>query len=305
MIGSLFMSWTKHPKFQPILKKIISGFRDKEALFFKSKPIIFLCGAANSPARDRIKAYLHKQDKFALFYADNVWEIIADHTNGNALEMEENLANISDAVVIVVESAGTFTELGAFSLNSHLRKKLIPIFKGEHKADSSFINSGPVKWINNESDFSPVIWGNFDSILDSALELDMRLNKIKSLDSSVPIKLAHSPKHLLLFLCDLIAVFSPCKLSHIKQYYKMALDQEAGELITYLIGLATSMELISKVNTQDDIYYFRLLTSGRTSFRNKKFFHIPQLRAEVISVLLSYEEGTNAMKIIENNKHAN
>lgn len=95
--------------------------------------MLFLCGAAGSRNRDTLRDYLRKHSqRLNLFYAERVWEQIASQAGRSALKMESDLADLADLVVIIVESPGTFAELGAFSLSDPLRKKVLPIVDSHH-----------------------------------------------------------------------------------------------------------------------------------------------------------------------------
>jgi hypothetical protein len=86
-------------------------------------PVIFLCGGFKSPAREALRVYLGKYDAdLAVFYAEDAWSKISANPALNALQMEDYLAKLADLVIVLVESPGTFTELGAFSLSELLRK---------------------------------------------------------------------------------------------------------------------------------------------------------------------------------------
>ena len=89
--------------------------------------------------------------------------------------MEDQLAGLADVVMIVVESPGTSCELGAFSLSPGLRKKLLPLIDISFKGSQSFINTGPVRWIDKESDYGPTIYGHHDVILEVMPEIERRL----------------------------------------------------------------------------------------------------------------------------------
>jgi len=131
--------------------------------------------------------------------------------------MEAKLAALSDIVVIIVESPGTFAELGGFSLSDDLRKKLLPILDVKYRTGQSFVETGPVRWTDKDSVFRPAIWVNHESILEGAAALEDRLNKILPRPVRI-IDLAASLKHLLFFICDLVAVFGPCPSAHIAFY---------------------------------------------------------------------------------------
>src|SRR5262245_41465696 len=110
------MSWLNHPRYVPVRDALISRLRAKIHLFRRTPPIVFLCGAHQSLRRDRIADYLRRFTPALVFFADDVWLQIARTPDLNALQMESELAELADMVAIVVESPGTFTELGAFGL---------------------------------------------------------------------------------------------------------------------------------------------------------------------------------------------
>ena len=47
-----------------------------------------------------------------IFYAEKVWQEIVSLAERDALQMEEDLAKLADLIIVIVESAGTLTELG-------------------------------------------------------------------------------------------------------------------------------------------------------------------------------------------------
>jgi hypothetical protein len=198
------MPWLNHPKFQSVRNKVLEAVRKNEYRFRRTPNVLFLCGGKDSIPRDRIAEYIRKQRPDTnVFYAEKVWSAIAK-LDLSALEMEENLASLSDIVIIVVESPGTFAELGAFSSSPQLRKKLLPILESKYQHAQSFLETGPVRWIDKDSDFRPAIWVNHNRILDAATDLEARLNKVLPAPHSIK-DLATSPKHLLFFICDLVS----------------------------------------------------------------------------------------------------
>ena len=107
--------------------------------FRRLPPLLFLGGGAASQSREALRDYLRQHNpNLGLFYAERVWEYIASRADRGALEMESDLARLADLVVIVVESPGTFAELGAFSLSDPLRKKLLPIVDKQYCHEQSF-----------------------------------------------------------------------------------------------------------------------------------------------------------------------
>src|SRR5437870_3249132 len=123
------MPWLNHPKFVRVREEILQAVQKNEYRFRRTPNVIFLCGALNSQPRDRLAEFFRKtrKDDTLVFYAEEVWIAISKREELSALEMEAKLAALSDIVIIIVESPGTFAELGAFSLSNELRTKLLPI----------------------------------------------------------------------------------------------------------------------------------------------------------------------------------
>jgi hypothetical protein len=260
-----------------------------------------LCGAKNSQRRERLAEYIRqRQTDTCVFKAEDVWSAISKNEELSALEMEEELARLSDLVIIIVESPGTFSELGAFSLSPELRKKLLPILNVRYRGDDSFIETGPVRWVDKDSDFRPSIWVRHESILEACGELDTRLENILS----PPVRiddLAKSPKHFLFFICDLVAIFGPCPSGHIAFYVAEILGAEQNS-VEILIRLGMAMGLIKSVRTSGDLeLFYRPLIDGKLMIFHytKKHFGIPTLRAKALSVMQTIPSGRTALRDLE------
>jgi hypothetical protein len=129
-----------------------------------SKPTIFLCGAFNSHRRDILAKYIRKHRNWPVFYADDIWTSLARSVD-NALGMENGLGEFSDVIIIIAESPGTFAEIGAFANIEKLRKKLLVIVDKQYENQESFLNTGPLSWINSDSNFGGTLFVDFDSFI--------------------------------------------------------------------------------------------------------------------------------------------
>lgn len=125
------------------------------ALSYKTS--VFLCGkdiSDNSSIRYRIANILTTRYRYSggydLIYPEDIFdELLYSSSETNLLSLENLLADSVDAVVVIPESAGSFTELGAFANNEKLRSKLICIIDNEFRRDKSFISQGPVKLVKS------------------------------------------------------------------------------------------------------------------------------------------------------------
>lgn len=119
---------------------------------------VFLCGAdlkKTNSIRGGIAEALkmdRSHSRIDLVYPEDLFEELLYGTGTNNLLILENLLveNV-DAVAIIPESPGSFTELGAFVNNEQLRKKVVCILDKKYKKEKSFINRGPVKLIKEIS----------------------------------------------------------------------------------------------------------------------------------------------------------
>lgn len=63
----------------------------------------------------------------------------------DSLTFEGLLADMSDEIILIVESEGTICELGAFSFSNEINKKVFVLNNQKYKNEDSFINRGPLK----------------------------------------------------------------------------------------------------------------------------------------------------------------
>jgi hypothetical protein len=294
------MSWIHHPKFRKIRDEVLMALRHNEYKFRRVKKVVFLCGGRSSSARERLKTYLlERRNDVLIFYAEHVWSIIAKLTRHSALQLEAKLAELADLVLLIAESPGTFAELGAFSISDELRKKLLPLMDARYRGDDSFLNTGPIRWVDSESRFAPTIWTNLDAILESAGEIDSRLGRIAPLDLRVA-DLSTSPKHLLFFICDLVSIFGPCPASHIELYVESIVGKRIDS-VPLLLALAHAIGLIeSTLSAEQQSFYYRPLRDGALlAFHyTKKNLRLAQLRAEVLSVMQVIDSSKAALSLI-------
>ncbi len=115
---------------------------------------VFLCGKAydkySSTNRGVIQDFMEsKDDSLCFVLSEKLWD---DTFNADIdlLTFEEFLAEVSDIIILFVESPGTYSELGAFSYADKLfNHKLILVIDTKYKNSKSFIMTGPVKKAKN------------------------------------------------------------------------------------------------------------------------------------------------------------
>jgi hypothetical protein len=294
-------NWFEHPKYVRIRERLIESLTSEHYRFRRSEPVVFLCGGEKSIPRDELADYLKKfSPNVRLFYAEAVWDLIATKLKLGALKMESDLAGLADLVTIIVESPGTFAELGAFSNSYELRKKLLPIIDIAYAPpQKSFLALGPIRWIEAESRFAPPIYVALTGILAAVGEVQERIDRIPRATAHVN-SLGESSKHLLLFLCDLIAVIHPASFGIVESYcHRILRTPPTLEDIATLMALAKAMGLL-RVDIVDGAEYFSpALTDATTRpFHHVRLVGLPALRAEHLSALLVIPDARSVMEEI-------
>jgi hypothetical protein len=294
------LSWLHHPKFVPARDAALEQFRRSRLAFSRAYPVVFLCGGLNSLVRDRVAEYLRSRKSLLIFYADDVWAQISSIDGENALAMEQRLAELADLVILVVESPGTFTELGAFSIHPGLRKKLLPILDLKFKDDPSFINSGPVRWINSDSRYAPSIWAPQESVLACAAELDERIDRLPPQFERRARELHSSLKHLLLLVTDIVTVFAPCRLEHVAFYLQSIVGQDTCVSTATLLALAKSIRLILSAAGENGIpiYWCRVEHQHLRASDHKISLPFSTLRARLVASMQAVPEAREDLRFI-------
>lgn len=149
---------------------------------------IFLCGgkADNRIAiplswRDAFERYIEcNQDALSrpLLSAEQIVRRSFGGPYKDLFELEKHIAAISAAIVVIAESPGSFTELGAFSQIPEIRKKLLVVIDNDnyHAVEPGFIKLGPLQFLKNIDGESVTVetkphyeLSNFNSSIDTNL----------------------------------------------------------------------------------------------------------------------------------------
>lgn len=304
-------SWFEQPKIVPVRERIVNALTPAKYRFRRISPVVFICGGFESTRRDTLRKFFRKTyPNLDIFYAERVWELIASDPGLGALKMESDLAALSDMVIIIVESAGTFAELGAFSHVEDLRRKLLAIVDAKYQHDKSFVNTGPIHWIDAESRFSPTIWVKLDSILLCATEIAERVKKIPRPKSAAADDLASSRKLLLFFICDLVAIIAPATLETIQYFLgRMITTVDPTTLeILLLVGLAEAMGLLRKDEvivgaSGKEVFFSPAKTDTlQKPYHRIKWIDISGLRADFMSRLLCIKEASTVLSEVNSRR---
>jgi hypothetical protein len=164
-----------------------------------------------------------------------------------------------------------------------------------YENDDSFLKTGPVRWINVDSLFKPAVWTDLTAVLEAAGEIDSRLSRIKMQTARVE-DLSIGGKHLLLFICDLIAVFGPCPEDHVA-FYLAGLGVKSVDLsLNLTLGCATGLLRDFNISSGHTLYFRPLEDGDLPSFHyTKEKLGIPFLRANVLSKMQQIDSAREAL----------
>jgi hypothetical protein len=298
------MSWVNHPAYVYVRRSIGSTLRRNARVIKRVRPIIFLCGASESRPRELLRDYLTKYTNCLVFYADDVWaRLAAEDGTANALELEQRLASLADAVVIIVESAGTYAELGAFATSDALRAKLLPISDKQHERSNSFLNTGPIRWVSEESRFAPPIWMDSALITDVGDEVVSRLQRIDS-PTAGDLRRARfdeGGKHFLILLAVIAETIGPATEREIHFYANLFWSACPIHELRSHLRLAETIGVLRtlRLESGESVFYRAPSDPGIADLIQAQPFALVRARARVLGVMQKIPQAAEAMALTQ------
>jgi hypothetical protein len=299
---SEFSDW----RYAKALDRVSRRIRERSRSVKRVRPIIFLCGAKGSADRLSLRRYIRQTDhQLLVFFAEDAWEHVKPLRKLNALQLENELGAFADALVIIVESAGTIAEVGAFAASERLRKKLLLLLLEEHQGADSFIQHGPIAWHDKDSRFAPAIYYQRERIALSGDDVLSRLQKITNRgrpEEARREQLSANPPHLLALLADVVGITGPVRPSACLRVLRGIIDGQPTWDVDGMLALLQTVGLVSSFKVEDVSYFYRPLEAGSLeSFQSGSRFNLPEERLDFLSVLLGIDA---ARPILEKMKYA-
>lgn len=307
--------WFNHPKYLIAKNNFSESIQNLNLhrLPYEIPKIMFICGGHESlyPNRKILEDYIQAHStQYLSFRAEYAWEVISknsvDSKKINALGLEEWLADFSDIVIILVESFGTVAELGAFSLSPALRKKLLPILDIRYKKDNSFINTGPIAWVDEESKYGPAIHTNFETILTCMTEIESRLNTKKHNiinEDNKYGKYKYSNKTLLFYILIVVSSLGPISLEEIISILSETIELKDKKTTHFILSIGVALNIFSK-NDTNEITSFSCLDYDKL-FRHEStkniLMDIQLLRARSLSHLIKIPKFKEELSLVAEN----
>lgn len=230
--------------------------------------------------------------------AEQLIETFSDH---DSLTFEGILADASDEIIIIVESVGTFCELGAFSFSQDLINKLYIINDKKHEKDKSFINRGPVRKIRSSRtgeckyiEYDTDYWdGDTDLRAHFAQWGKRRISYTppKEIKYKEGIKYEIDIKNFIYEILNILAIFQPISQKEFLEIYKYLRgefsikdSQNKVKQVSMVFDMLIKLGLVKEKNQ-----YYWINIENRTSCNNYMFkLSIGETEAQRVRVASEY-----------------
>ncbi len=117
--------------------------------------------------------------RYNIIYPEDIFaQLLHGSQSVDLLSLENMLAESVDVIIIIPESPGAIAELGAFTNNKLLLKKIICLQDAKYKKEKSFINSGPIRLLKSLEN-KQVFFVEFDKIDKHISKIIEGINKAK------------------------------------------------------------------------------------------------------------------------------
>ncbi len=249
------------PLFSSLASSAARVYASNRILLDTDSLVIFVCGAASSAretAREQLLRYAQKYFKHGtLFRAEDAFPVLLGSGGDDLLTIEHSLAEYSDCVLIINESAGTLAELGAFASNEAVVQKLLVINPQEHSGATSFINLGPIAKADKKSRFKSTLHVDmksvslhFDTILARIKNNAVRKRRLGVDFSKVDAWKSTEGKLRLLLLQDILNLFAPLTYNELLKVMKSVFP---NEFVKFKVELGL-LVATNKIDKDGDIY---------------------------------------------------
>ncbi|MGY5341092.1 retron St85 family effector protein [Paenibacillus glucanolyticus] len=191
---------------------------------------IFLIGARitdKKSMRYKIVDSLSKLNVVNIYFPEYIFEELSFKKNNDLLSLENLLAESVHAVVLCIESAGSFTELGAFSNHNLMKDKLVVYIESKYKKSNSFIRVGPIRYLEKKTN-SKVVWHDFNNF--DGKNRNELINYIKEIKKTSNVQYTLlNPIFTERFLMSLLYVFGSLSRKTIIEIIKSLQGTEAND----------------------------------------------------------------------------
>ena len=206
----------------------------------------------------------------------------------NVAEFEDIIAEVSTCVVLFPESPGSFAELGYFSRNEKLRKKLLVVNNADLQGQDSFLALGPIKLIDRDSHFQSTIQLQYSAMPNFDLVAQRLTTRIPSQQRKRFVAEGYnelSTQQQFYFIFELLVIFGALAEDGIEYAFRSVWSQVNRTELYRLLSILVAADYVRRGG--DELNYFctnRLMPS----FVNFEKLDVTAIRLEVLDF---YEEN--------------
>lgn len=240
---------------------------------FNDSHIVLLCGgpvplkehadAPDPPISSLRHAITASHPSFEIFRPEEITDWHADGLFKNLMSFEQELAGICSLIVVILESAGSIAELGAFSQLSDLSSKMIAIKSHDFETEKnviSFINLGILRFLREgkESAVRTYPWSISPPFSIETTTLQDVVTDIEATVAELPKSASFNSSlstHKAALLCELVSLFAAVKESEFLAYFEhLAVGITRDELRRKLF-LLKRFRLLQEKTYSDATFY--------------------------------------------------
>jgi hypothetical protein len=253
---------------------------DKVRVEFSEAHIVLLCGGKvkfkeragdANPMRCSLRhAITHASPDFETFRPEDITDWHVDGLFKNLMNFEQELAGVCSLVVIILESAGSIAELGAFSQLPDLSKKIFAIKSRDFEIGLnlvSFINLGILRFLKEKQDSAvrnyPWNVAAPEAISDEVVN-DI-ITDISDILGNIPKTAVFDHKlttHIAVLICELASIFTAVRESEFASYLEYFSIEISRDDLRRKLFLLEKFGLLKK-EVYSDATFFLI---GRSKF---------------------------------------
>lgn len=187
---------------------------------------------------------------------------------------ENDLAHIASLLVIFLESAGSIVELGLFSANEMLRKKLLVVVNQKHHNNDSFIKLGPLATLRRANKDSVCVypWELHNPAGISKDDLGFIFEDVNSALSKIDATIRFDkddPGHICFLIYEIIRIYRALRIGEIRQllsFHGIKVDNTRINNFIYLLSIS---EYVKEESLGRDTFYVCVKSFKKIKYKSK------------------------------------
>ncbi|MBW8367782.1 MAG: retron St85 family effector protein [Arenimonas sp.] len=200
--------------------------------------------------------------------AEDIQDWYRGGTYSDLVTFEEHLASLSSVIVLVVESAGSIAELGAFSVTNAIADRLMALVSEAHFEEDSFIRHGPISRLESrtgrrvgvhpwhELGLGGRLVENFELIRDDVPAIVDEVRTFLTPATGEKVFKASDPSHPMLLICELCELFGALSENEIRDYLEIVRCGIVRETVSQYLFLLEKCGLLQQKARGNGRYYY-------------------------------------------------